>query len=462
MTLTNCAGCGEPILDKFLFQVLDRVWHSHCIKCMDCCTHLTEKCFSRDGKLFCRSDFFRRYGPKCSGCQQGIAPEAFVRKARDNVYHMDCFKCCSCSKQMSTGEELYMTQDNRFLCKDDFIRNTTKDFPVGICKSDFDDDEKSSMENISDNRHLPRTTYHRLSNELKCERDNDLSTTTTPNTSSHDYDKENNLNEINGHHHCLSQPSTLTNTDSNLSSSDLKDENIDMDDLDSDSEIGNGNDCGLNGSSSGCSSSHSHKKNGVIDQDGSGGSSNGNNSNGGPKKRGPRTTIKTKQLEMLKSAFATTPKPTRHIREELARETGLAMRVIQVWFQNRRSKERRIKQSTYSNGGRRNYLRRIPGDRRPFDESEILGHHGLSYIADQFQCEFPYQQPSFNEFVMHQRLGYGAPLEHMANGSNEIPFGSENVPNGPPPVPDSDELPQQFNGGQPNGQFSTLHDSSWG
>lgn len=54
------------------------------------------------------------------------------------------------------------------------------------------------------------------------------------------------------------------------------------------------------------------------------------NLSGAGKKRGPRTTIKAKQLEMLKSAFAATPKPTRHIREQLAQETGLNMRVIQV------------------------------------------------------------------------------------------------------------------------------------
>ena len=50
----------------------------------------------------------------------------------------------------------------------------------------------------------------------------------------------------------------------------------------------------------------------------------------GTKRRGPRTTIKAKQLETLKAAFAATPKPTRHIREQLANETGLNMRVIQV------------------------------------------------------------------------------------------------------------------------------------
>jgi hypothetical protein len=57
------------------------------------------------------------------------------------------------------------------------------------------------------------------------------------------------------------------------------------------------------------------------------GESNGKSGN---KRRGPRTTIKAKQLEVLKASFNATPKPTRHIREQLAAETGLNMRVIQV------------------------------------------------------------------------------------------------------------------------------------
>merc|ERR1712088_1193953 len=72
---------------------------------------------------------------------------------------------------------------------------------------------------------------------------------------------------------------------------------------------------------------------------------------GGTKRRGPRTTIKAKQLEILKLAFDQTPKPTRHIRETLAKDTGLPMRVIQVWFQNKRSKERRMKQLAGRGGG---------------------------------------------------------------------------------------------------------------
>ena len=58
-TLIKCAGCERPILDQYLYNVLDRAWHQSCIQCFDCKLNLSEKCFSRDGKLFCKEDFFK-------------------------------------------------------------------------------------------------------------------------------------------------------------------------------------------------------------------------------------------------------------------------------------------------------------------------------------------------------------------------------------------------------------------
>lgn len=89
------------------------------------------------------------------------------------------------------------------------------------------------------------------------------------------------------------------------------------------------------GTGNGASANTSTTGSGPGSNGNGGGGSGGNgaaggNSQVGAKRRGPRTTIKAKQLETLKAAFAATPKPTRHIREQLAQETGLNMRVIQV------------------------------------------------------------------------------------------------------------------------------------
>lgn len=71
--------------------------------------------------FFIKKFIFRRYGTKCSGCGQGIAPSDLVRKPRDKVFHLNCFTCCICRKQLSTGEQLYVLDDNKFICKDDYL-----------------------------------------------------------------------------------------------------------------------------------------------------------------------------------------------------------------------------------------------------------------------------------------------------------------------------------------------------
>lgn len=72
-------------------------------------------------RFFCLFFFHRRYGTKCTGCGQGIAPSDLVRKPRDKVFHLNCFTCCICRKKLSTGEQLYVLDDNKYICKDDYL-----------------------------------------------------------------------------------------------------------------------------------------------------------------------------------------------------------------------------------------------------------------------------------------------------------------------------------------------------
>ncbi|CAF0902045.1 unnamed protein product [Didymodactylos carnosus] len=190
----ECSVCTLPICDKFIFKVLDQYYHANCLKCNECHVKLMDKCFARDGYVYCKEDFFRKFGTKCASCGHGIPPTEVVRRANEFVYHLQCFSCLICHRQLKTGDEFYLINDQKLCCKIDFeaLRN-----------KEFDDTSKR-----------------------------------------------------------------------------------------------------------------------------------------------PRTTISQKQLEILKQAYNTSSKPARHVREQLAAETGLDMRVVQVWFQNRRAKEKRLKKDS--------------------------------------------------------------------------------------------------------------------
>ncbi|KAG7222479.1 hypothetical protein INR49_016218 [Caranx melampygus] len=226
--MVHCAGCERPILDRFLLNVLDRAWHVKCVQCCECKCNLTEKCFSREGRLYCKNDFFRG-GAMCIEVEGGgqesnrgqksrCCPAVWHQVWRLFAGHLSERPGPEGPEQTLHGEELYIIDENKFVCKDDYISNTSvKTQPTslsnGVQRPSLSPD---SQDQLQDDVVLKDTEIAALS------------------------DKETVNNE---------------NDDQNL----------------------------------------------------------------GGKRRGPRTTIKAKQLETLKAAFAATPKPTRHIREQLAR-----------------------------------------------------------------------------------------------------------------------------------------------
>ena len=64
--------------------------------------------------------FFRKFGKKCSKCYRIISAGDWVRRAKDRIYHLACFACDACSRQLSTGEQFALL-DSRLLCKAHYI-----------------------------------------------------------------------------------------------------------------------------------------------------------------------------------------------------------------------------------------------------------------------------------------------------------------------------------------------------
>ncbi|XP_027018582.2 insulin gene enhancer protein isl-1 isoform X2 [Tachysurus fulvidraco] len=125
-----CVGCGNQIHDQYILRVApDLEWHAACLKCAECNQYLDESCtcFVRDGKTYCKRDYIRLYGIKCAKCNIGFSKNDFVMRARAKVYHVECFRCVACSRQLIPGDEFALREDGLF------------------CRADHDVVERASM-----------------------------------------------------------------------------------------------------------------------------------------------------------------------------------------------------------------------------------------------------------------------------------------------------------------------------
>jgi len=124
--IIRCAQCAELITDKYVLRIKDEFWHPTCLKCAVCQQELGSKasCYMKAGKVFCKDDYARQYRVKyavnCSCCQRAIQETDWVRKAKQHVYHLACFACEVCKRQLSTGEEFALI-DHKLLCKLHYI-----------------------------------------------------------------------------------------------------------------------------------------------------------------------------------------------------------------------------------------------------------------------------------------------------------------------------------------------------
>lgn len=192
-------------------RVVDTSWHESCLACSVCNTPLNHVCYSRNSKIYCKDDYYRIFGIKCSRecsrCGERILPHEMVMRVNPHVYHLHCFVCCACSQPLQKGEQ-FTIRGGQLICRMDL----EKDLYLAQHYAD---------EDLLMDEHLTRRDGRR-----------------------------------------------------------------------------------------------------------------------GPKR--PRTILTSAQRRQFKASFEVSPKPCRKIREALAKDTGLSVRVVQVWFQNQRAKMKKI------------------------------------------------------------------------------------------------------------------------
>ncbi|XP_071382104.1 rhombotin-1-like [Centroberyx affinis] len=120
----GCAGCNGKIRDRFMLQALDRYWHEDCLKCSCCDCRLGRvgsSLYTRANLILCRRDYLRLFGVtgNCAACSKLIPAFEMVMRARDNVYHLDCFACQLCRQRFCVGDKFFL-KNNMILCQLDY------------------------------------------------------------------------------------------------------------------------------------------------------------------------------------------------------------------------------------------------------------------------------------------------------------------------------------------------------
>ncbi|XP_045521462.1 LIM domain only protein 3 isoform X2 [Pieris napi] len=119
-----CAGCNKVITERYLLKALDQLWHEDCLKCGCCDCRLGEvghTLYTRANLILCKRDYLRLFGNTgyCAACNKVIPAFEMVMRARNNVYHLECFACQQCNHRFCVGDRFYLCE-NKILCEYDY------------------------------------------------------------------------------------------------------------------------------------------------------------------------------------------------------------------------------------------------------------------------------------------------------------------------------------------------------
>ncbi|CAF0962213.1 unnamed protein product, partial [Didymodactylos carnosus] len=266
----------------------------------------------------------------CAGCGCQILDKFILKVAPDMEWHASCLKCNECGKYLDENTTCFV-RDGKTYCKMDYTRLFTSKCSKchqNFTRNDFVMRAKYKIYHtecfrcdICDKLLLPGDEYSLKENEIYCRADHDQLEKTNRyqiENISNSPARTNDCGESkNGKNHSLSAivPSTI-NSANNASSSTVH-------------------------RPPQTSSSSSTSSSSTITTTTNNGGNNGNHSQRKDKTTRMRTVLNEKQLLTLRTCYGANPRPDALMKEQLVEMTQLSPRVIRVWFQNKRCKDKK-------------------------------------------------------------------------------------------------------------------------
>ncbi|NXY08771.1 LIMK1 kinase, partial [Pteruthius melanotis] len=113
--LPVCASCGQGIYDGQYLQALKADWHADCFRCCECGASLSHQYYEKDGRLYCKKDYWARFGELCHGCSEQIT-KGLVMVAGEQKYHPECFSCLNCRAFIGDGDTYALVERSKLYC----------------------------------------------------------------------------------------------------------------------------------------------------------------------------------------------------------------------------------------------------------------------------------------------------------------------------------------------------------
>ncbi|XP_021705788.1 LIM domain kinase 1 isoform X1 [Aedes aegypti] len=148
----SCASCYNAIEKDGYIGALGQEWHTDCFRCSVCDSHLSSWYFEKEGLLFCKDDYWAKYGECCQQCGQVISGPVMV--AGDHKFHPECFCCESCKIYIGDREAYALLERSKLFCGQCYkkrMNDTTKvdrQIPGSAMTHDMDGSSKKIPHSI--------------------------------------------------------------------------------------------------------------------------------------------------------------------------------------------------------------------------------------------------------------------------------------------------------------------------
>uniref|UniRef100_A0A8C7SSJ3 LIM domain kinase 1 n=1 Tax=Oncorhynchus mykiss TaxID=8022 RepID=A0A8C7SSJ3_ONCMY len=114
-SLPVCAGCRQRIYDEQYLQALNTDWHTVCFRCCECSASLSHWYYEKEGRLFCKKDYWAKFGELCHGCNDPITT-GLIMVAGEQKYHPECFTCLNCRAFIGDGDTYALVERSKLYC----------------------------------------------------------------------------------------------------------------------------------------------------------------------------------------------------------------------------------------------------------------------------------------------------------------------------------------------------------